>query len=208
MYDGQILADVGVDFSLSSPAICIIPADEELDISKCHFVNIQGTKKYSGDYIHPNGLTINIDRLPNLKTFESREERLNYLRGWFDISLPYHIRNFYIEGYSMGSVGQISTICEIGGIIRNLVFDSYGCDIIEFPPTTIKKVFAGVGNASKEEMIDTFVQRTNLDLSEVIGNDIDYYAGLITDLTDSFAVLYTGRNQHLIEETTKKKGKK
>ena len=200
--------DVGVDLSLSSPAICVAPSNIELDINNCSFVNIQSTKKYVGYYEGKGDLNIRIDFLPKVKSFQSRQHRLEYMLNWFSNMLPIKINNFYIEGYSMASVGNISTICEFGGLVRNVVHVDYNVPIIEFPPTKVKKVFSGAGDAKKDEIIDTFVQRTGVVFSDIIGNDIDYYHSLITDLTDSFAVLYTGRNQHLIEETTKKKGKK
>jgi len=178
---------IGIDMSMSSPAICISPEDNiDLDFKHCKFFNIQTIKKYCGVFGN-----IRIDKLPPPKTYLSREARYDFLKLWMEIILmDYTIEQVFIEGYSMGSKGNISGICELGGVIRHVLF-SNGYKIIELPPKTVKKVFSGAGDANKDEMIDTFTQRTKVDLSKQLGID-DFHHKLITDIADSYAVLYTG----------------
>ena len=60
------------------------------------------------------------------------------------------VRAIYIEGYSMGSrAGQITGLCEYGGILRHALLGV--CErIYEVAPSTLKKFATGKGVGSKD----------------------------------------------------------
>lgn len=55
----------------------------------------------------------------------------------------------YIEGYSMGSTGKITSICEYGGILREHLL-RFTDRIYEVAPSTLKKFAIGKGTGSKD----------------------------------------------------------
>lgn len=60
----------------------------------------------------------------------------------------------------------------------------------EYPPTTIKKQFIGSGRASKEEMVDKFIEQMNIDLYSIFlqKKPINKIKPPITDIADSYAI--------------------
>lgn len=64
-----------------------------------------------------------------------------------------------IEGYSLGSnMPGTAKLRELGGIVKNRLFTA-GFDFQEKPPTTVKKVFSGKGNATKEAMYRAWLSK-------------------------------------------------
>ncbi|MCK1982212.1 MULTISPECIES: crossover junction endodeoxyribonuclease RuvC [Peribacillus] len=58
-----------------------------------------------------------------------------------------------IEGFSYGSKGQgVSTQYGIGWIIRYMLYNE-GFEVIEVPPTSVKKFATGKGNVKKDNMV-------------------------------------------------------
>lgn len=56
-----------------------------------------------------------------------------------------------LEGYSYGSMNAHQPIYEFGACLRLNLLD-VGCQVIEVPPTSLKKFVTGKGNAGKEQM--------------------------------------------------------
>jgi hypothetical protein len=69
------------------------------------------------------------------------------------------------------------------------------------PPTVIKKLATGKGNANKEKMWDTFLEETHYDLYKVFGMKMPKKkdASPISDIVDSY---YLAR--YYFEQITKK----
>ena len=72
------------------------------------------------------------------------------IRG-YDIVDGEKVRIF-LEGYSFGSKFARETLGELGGLIRWHLVD-LDDDLIEVPPTTLKKFVTGKGGAKKEQMM-------------------------------------------------------
>lgn len=81
----------------------------------------------------------------------------------------------FIEGYSFASrtAGQAS-IHEYGGLLRWHLSRAVTCDIVELPPSTVKKFFSGKGNATKEQMADAAIDRYGFRSDD--DNIVDAYA--------------------------------
>lgn len=59
----------------------------------------------------------------------------------------------FVEGYSYGSKGQaMLDIAEFGGILRDYLLYNRGWEVIEIPPSTLKKFCTGSGNGDKLAM--------------------------------------------------------
>jgi crossover junction endodeoxyribonuclease RuvC len=115
-------------------------------------------------------------------------ERLDWLEReiWFCVADADIV---ILEGYSFGSTGRaVFQIGELGGVIRFKLWRE-GIPFVEVPPTVLKKLATGKGNASKDEVFAAAIRRLNYQ-----GNSNDEadamwlrYAGLIhygqTDLT-------------------------
>jgi len=91
-----------------------------------------------------------------------------------------------LEGYAMkGSV--LIQMCENASVLKQYM-DIMNIRFVVYAPNHIKKEFSGKGNAKKNEMVDHFIDTTDCNLNEYIGND-DMYAHPIEDMVDGFAML-------------------
>lgn len=75
-----------------------------------------------------------------------------------------------IEGYSFGSQGRLFGLGELGGVLRLAIYRR-NVNLIEVPPTTLKKFLAGIGNAKKELMIKELYKKYDVDVND--NNDCD-----------------------------------
>lgn len=71
-----------------------------------------------------------------------------------------------IEGYSMGgqrgSSGIGQALGELGGVVRLALYDK-DIPYVDVPPSTLKKVATGNGNASKEEVLAAAIRKLGYD---------------------------------------------
>lgn len=72
-----------------------------------------------------------------------------------------------LEGYSMGSRGNITSLCEFGGILRMrlMTYVKPECQLFEVAPTTLKKFVLGKGNGEKELMMQQVLKRWGFEAS-------------------------------------------
>lgn len=108
--------------------------------------------------------------LHTIKTKKLRGvERLSYIECYLT---PFILRAdlVVIEGYSFGSKGRATfNIGELGGVIR-LACHRAHTSVLECPPTVVKKLATGKGNASKDEVLAAAIEDgakpTNYDESD------------------------------------------
>jgi hypothetical protein len=93
-----------------------------------------------------------------------------------------------MEGYSMGSKGQVYNIGENGGLLKHKLWKS-NISFINPPPTTVKKFFSGKGNAKKDFMFHALVEREPecSILPALLECKID--SSPLSDVVDSYAML-------------------
>src|SRR6056300_1124695 len=154
---------VGIDYSLTSPAVCINNEGEYM------FYYLTSKKKYIGQMAK------------NIIGFEHQEydtpiKRFSQISDWAINTfnrLTYDLKNLkvFIEGYSFGSKGQaIFQIAENCGILKyrlqqlNLSYDTV-------VPSVVKKGATGKGNADKDMMYEAFLKETNIDLKKIFDTD-------------------------------------
>ena len=175
---------VGIDYSLTSPAVCINNEGEYM------FYYLTNKKKYIGQMAK------------NIIGYEHQEydtpiKRFSQISDWAINTfnrLSYDLKNLkvYIEGYSFGSKGQaVFQIAENCGILKyrlqqlNINYDTV-------VPSVVKKGATGKGNADKDMMYESFVKETKIDLKKLF--DTDKVGNPISDIVDSFYIAKTGNN--------------
>ena len=174
---------VGVDYSLSSPCICIHNGSE-FSIENCAFHFLTSTKKYEGVWRQ------NLDITGSLHLdFKSNEERYAAIAVWV-LSLLEENDIIYIEGYSMGSTGMVFNIAENAGLLKHYLWKNrFKYNII--PPTVIKKFATGKGNENKEKLQDKFIEETGVNIKEIL-NMTEKSWNPSSDIIDSYFIAKYG----------------
>jgi Holliday junction resolvasome RuvABC endonuclease subunit len=152
---------------MTSPAVCIHKGtDWSFDNCKIHYLT--KTKKFEGEFQNVTGHTY--------PEFNTSEQRFNNISEWvFDLltiaggnviglNAPMSVT---IEGYSMGSKGQVFHIAENTGLLKHKLWN-HKIPFDTPAPTTIKKFATGKGNAKKERMYECFLAETGVDISALL----------------------------------------
>jgi len=148
---------VGIDYSLSSPCICI-HSGAEFNITNCSFHYLTSTKKYEGVNGILNGV-LHFD-------FTSDEQRYAAITTWV-LELLQEGDVICIEGYSMASTGRVFNIAENAGLLKHYLW-KHRFKFSVVPPTVIKKFATGKGNANKEKLQDSFIEETGVNIKQIL----------------------------------------
>ncbi|MFK5882842.1 MAG: hypothetical protein QM489_00725 [Candidatus Izemoplasma sp.] len=176
----------GIDYSMTSPAVCIHPKDIEWNSRKCKFLFFSSLKKHADVKVIGNVFYI------AKKSIWEAEDRIKRF-----IELGSQVENFlnkanvtdaYIEGYAFGISKQkgnrVVQIGENGGILRAFLDRIATC--VEVPPTRIKKFASGDGRSDKLAMIDKFIKETGIDLYTTFNKKAA--SSPIDDLADAYFI--------------------
>jgi Holliday junction resolvasome RuvABC endonuclease subunit len=81
--------------------------------------------------------------------------RLVSLRDALQIALePFtEVAGVAMEGQSYNSTGQLDQLGQIAGVVQMFIIDKYKVPPVLVPPTVLKKFVAGVGHATKTQMM-------------------------------------------------------
>ena len=165
----------GIDYSTTSPSICIKVGDS-WDI---HFLTLK--KTLADEYWHQPFLFFG-HSLPNIPVTISRYK---YISSWaMDVIKSYDVSAVIIEDYAYAATGRVFNIGENTGILKYRLLHK-DIPFYEVPPTVIKKYATGKGNAKKEMMLSNFITTTGVNIHDVMN-----YAGdnPISDIVDSFFI--------------------
>lgn len=168
---------VSIDYSLTSPAICILSEDCKFENSNHYYLT--NTKKFEGNFKY------NIKGFPHLP-YKNHMERYMNIAQWAMSCLPTD-DDFvvYMEDYALAAKGQTFNIAENTAILKYFLHIN-SIEVTTIPPTTIKK-FAIKGNASKELMYEAFQGLCGInlmDMFEVRGK----LSNPITDIIDAYYI--------------------
>ena len=72
-----------------------------------------------------------------------------------------------LEGYAMGATGQVFNIAENTAILKHTLYKR-GINVVIVPPTELKKHATGKGNADKDKMEEAFIQKTGVDIKQIL----------------------------------------
>lgn len=185
IYQTKPTTIVGIDYSLTSPAICV----NNIDDNKIKFYYLTTKKKWLGKqsdniigYEHKEW-TDPIERFKNISDFILD---ILYTNPLFD-QPNYQI---FIEGYSYGSKGQgLFQIAENCGILKYRLQDK-GYTYETVVPSVVKKGATGKGNADKDMMYESFLKETKINLKKVL--DTEKCGNPLSDLVDSYYIQKVG----------------
>lgn len=192
---------VGIDYSLTCPAVCIFSPFEEnqsfaLGDCKIHFYT--KTEKYTGKWA--KGIFIGKQQP---EAFKDELTRYRLLAHWVGNTLKNHTcatmqTKIYLEGYSMGSKGKVFNIAENTGLLKHILDNDFHYqDIISVPPTTIKQFATTKGNADKEKMQDAFISETGVDVKKLLDISPKQW-NPSSDIIDAYFISKFGYHQRLI----------
>jgi len=177
----------GIDLSLTSPAICINLNEEHFDYECCMFKYLTDQPRRICTYEKFNGTLF--------PEYGSQYERYQNISRWVINSLDYYgIRSVFLEDYSYGSTGRVFHIAENTGILKYILWQN-NINLITIPPTVVKKIATGKGNANKELMQSAFVMETNVDLKSMLGLSAKQW-NPSSDLIDSYYICKYGALQY------------
>lgn len=178
---------IGIDFSISSPCICFWNTKEKHLFENCEFYFLH-SKPSLKKIAFPDNITFSesSESTNNSVRFSENAMKLSeVIKNKLDIHKKYVIM---LEGYSMGAKGRIFDIGEATGIFK-LYLSNQKVNPLIIPPTQVKKLATGKGNANKFQMLEKFLEiNTSLHNSEWINvlTTEKHLLAPLTDIVDSF----------------------
>lgn len=156
----------GIDYSMSSPSICVWDSSKPLNFMNCkvyNFANWSYSKNLQGS--HNN---ISIIKQPS---FDCNEERFLNIGNWAKaVLLQEKVEKVSLEGYSYGSKGNTFEIGENTGVLKQQLF-FLKIPFIVLAPTDIKKKATGNGSAGKSLMYESFLNEEGIFVEDIIPYD-------------------------------------
>ena len=188
---------IGIDYSLSSPGICVNTSEEEFRYEDCKFYYLTNTKKYEGTFKEKMAFgtsAVEYIGAPH-RPYSSEPERYNNIANWaIDIIKLYGDAKtginrinptIQIEDYSFGSTGRVFHIAENLGLLKYKLKIECGWDYTLLAPSVIKKFATDKGNANKEIMLSAFQGDTGVNLGELFESSAK---SPISDVVDAYFI--------------------
>ena len=203
---------VGIDFSLTSPAICVLKNGEYSFISFFNDGGKDWKKSKSKSYKYHNDLCAIIDVIPYTRKIDDSIYRSEQKTKMSDALM---IANLIIdklkviiddnviiglEGFSYGSISSSTLdLAMYNSFLRMKLIENFGSECLNIiSPTEGKKMLFGKGNAKKDDMINAFIDN-KLEDDILLNNNLWKYCkenGVdfkqpkpIDDLVDAYAIL-------------------
>lgn len=170
----------GIDYSLTSPSICIYNTDRgDFSFDKCMVYFLTDTKKL-------NTVFLGNVRGDSFEDYNSECQRYDTISEW---AIQYLVgcKMVGIEDYAYAAKGRVFHIAENTGILKYKLFQQ-GIPVDTIPPTVVKKNATGKGNADKEMMYRAFVSETGIMLKDVITPNKKDVGNPVSDIVDSFYI--------------------
>lgn len=203
---------VGIDFSLTSPAICVYKNGEYNFISFFNDGGKDWKKSKSKSYKYHNDLCGIIDVIPYTRRIDDdcyrNEQKTKMADALHIVSLIIEKLKSIIddevviglEGFSYGSISSSTLdLAMYNSFLRMKLIENFGSDCLNIiSPTEGKKILFGKGNAKKDDMIQAFIDNRLCD--EILldntfwqyckENGVDFKQPKpIDDLVDAYAIL-------------------
>lgn len=182
---------LGVDLSLTSPAVCVF-SGSEFKVDACDFFYLTDKKKY--ELFIPGTSTISGELF---KPYNCEQQRYDNIANWvLNLATRNAATHVFIEDYSFGSTGRVFNIAENCGLVKHKLW-SAGIAFTTIPPTVIKKHATGKGNSNKEVLQDHFSQKTGLDIKALLGMTEKQW-NPSSDIIDSYFICGCGYESYKI----------
>lgn len=167
----------GIDYSLSSPSLCIGNGSFE----ECKFF-ILGHKSKDLDHIASFG-NITTGIIPDdYSIFSERYENIAIF--FLKHLLDHNIKTVNLEGYAMGAKGKVFNIAEHTGLLKYLLW-KHDIDVNIIEPTKVKKFATGKGKANKILMNEAFEEQTGI---KIVRAEHKIGASPYSDIIDSWFI--------------------
>lgn len=176
-------AIAGIDYSLTSPAICVHEGDE-WSYDNCTFYYLVNREKLLGPE-----KKFHATLYPE---YDHDVQRFELLSDWsLSILNKHKVTNVHLEGYAFGAVGRVFQIAENAGLLKYSIFKK-GLSSEVHAPTVIKKFATGKGNATKEKMYEAFFSETGVDIREKVGIISVKQWNPVSDIVDAYYIAKHG----------------
>ena len=190
---------IGIDYSLSSPGICVNTSKGGFKTEDCTFYFLTNTKKYNTTFkslTEPYGIWGEVKFIGSPHNeYTSEPERYSQIADWaINIIKSYgdattgmnRIKpTIQIEDYSYGSTGRVFHIAENLGLLKYKLKIECGWDYTLLPPSVIKKFATDKGNANKDLMLDAFEKDTSINLAKLFDTTSK---SPISDIADAYFI--------------------
>lgn len=183
----------GIDYSMTCPSI-FVGSKKDFQSGKSFFFYTPKNKK---DLLHGN-YNQNIIGLDQDKTsWKNDIERFDVISDWaVSILRRFKVDAVCMEGYAMNAKGRVFNIAENTAILKYKMFKEFGI-IAETPsPMTVKKWYAGKGNAKKEDMYAKFFEDEKIDLETILSKKSK--DSPISDIVDAYAMFRYGLDTYYL----------
>ena len=168
---------IGIDYSMTSPCICLFDLRQKFCFENCHFYFLTDTKKYANKFLN----NITGELFPD---YDCDTERFDTISTWA-LNLCIGAAEVSLEGYAYNSTGRVFHLAENVGILKHKLYkNAIPLSVIE--PSKIKKIASGKGNADKQAMYEAFEKESFVDLKSVLGQKT--LSNPVTDIIDSFYI--------------------
>lgn len=175
---------IGVDLSLTSPAVCVF-SGEEFDISSCKFFYLTDKKKYEFGNSQICG--------EMFLHYDCDQRRYDNISNWIlNIVQRFNADHVFIEDYSFGSTGRVFNIAENCGLLKHKLWFA-GVKFTTIPPTVIKKNATGKGSANKEKLQEHFIAQTGIDIKSILAMTEKQW-NPSSDIIDSYFICKCGHD--------------
>ena len=189
---------IGIDYSLSSPGVCVNTSEEEFKYEDCKFYYLTNTKKYQGTFKEKMAFgtsAVEYIGAPH-RPYSSETERYNNIANWVIDIIKFQPQlmvgkiwekhpTIQIEDYSFGSTGRVFHIAENLGLLKYKLKIECGWDYTLLAPSVIKKFATDKGNANKELMLGAFQEDTGVNLGVLLDSSVK---SPITDIADAYFI--------------------
>ena len=203
---------IGIDFSLTSPAICVYKNNNYYFISFFNDGGKDWRHSKSKVYKYHNELSGIIDIIPYTRKIDDsvyrNEQRTKMADALMIVNLIIDKLKSIIdddvviglEGFSYGSISSSTLdLAMYNSFLRMKLIENFGSDCLNIiSPTEGKKMLFGKGNAKKEDMIQAFIDNRLCD-NVLIKNTFWQYCKInevdfkqpkpIDDLVDAYGIL-------------------
>lgn len=185
---------VGIDYSMSSPAVCLYDNIKPFSFEnvEIHFIaQAKSHELYSDGILKGHSISLH----------KTQEERYDILATWAMQFIQSKHDQVFIEGYSFSSTGRVFNIAENTAILKHKLY-RLGSMINTVPPTVIKKMATGKGNANKDMMYESFCKETNLkvELKDRLSPNKKSIGSPISDIVDAYYICKYGFNTLLNDD--------
>ena len=180
----------GIDYSLTSPAICVWKqdADRLFDFDSCDLYYLETAQRLKRT--KTGLLNLHPELYPD---WETEEQRHDLLSDWAMTCIQGC--EVYIEGYEFATSGKshVRSVAENTGLLKHKMYKS-NQSFTSVPPTVIKKYATGKGNANKEVMYEAFNAEllTTPDLKTILKPKSTKVTSPVTEIVDAYFIAKWG----------------